>query len=324
MKRPFILIVDDVLANLDLVEAYLSSIDCEAVRASDGIEALALAAAVDLVLLDVGLPGMNGVEVCRRIKASPATALTPVVMITAFDALEDRVRALEAGADDYLTKPVQRTELVARVRSLLRYRAVVDRLDAAEQVVFAFARAVEARDPGTDQHTNRVASNALALAGLMGLDAEAQVEVFQGATLHDIGKIGVPDSVLLKPGPLLGEEMETMRQHSAIGEDIVRPLRSTTGLRAIIRHHHEHFDGGGYPDGLSGEAIPLAARIVAVTDAFDAMTMDRPYRHGLQPHVALATLRQGAGTQWDPRVVDTFLRLLSQRGQPVGDPLAAG
>jgi putative two-component system response regulator len=272
------------------------------VAVSLALEAIEVAAP-DLVLLDVQMPGMDGYTVCRRIKANPALRLVPVVMITALDRADDRIQALEAGADDFMSKPVERLELVARVRSALRLKTVYDRLDSAEQVIFSLAAAVEAKDTYTQRHTNRVAESARFLGLRMGLSEEDLDALYRGGIIHDIGKIGVPDAVLLKPGPLDANELVLMRAHPEIGENIVRPLHTGSDLLPIVRHHHEAFDGHGYPDRLRGTAIPLLARIVAVCDAFDALTNDRPYRPRLSEREALAILTGGAGRQWDPNIV---------------------
>jgi cyclic di-GMP phosphodiesterase len=302
--------VDDGEANRQLMEAYLVDIDCRVRTAEDGPTALSLIAddAPDLVLLDVQMPGMDGYEVCRRIKARPNGRLMPVVMITALDRTDDRVKALESGADDFMSKPVERVELVARVRSALRLKAVYDTLDSAEQVIFALAAAVEAKDPYTESHTRRVAESARHIGMRMGLPEPALDALYRGGIIHDIGKIGVPDAVLLKPGPLDREELVRMQTHALIGETIVKPLRSATNLLPIIRNHHEHFEGGGYPDGLSGERIPRLARIVSICDAFDALVSDRPYRLRRPVGVAVDILMQGAGPQWDPELVALFVR----------------
>jgi cyclic di-GMP phosphodiesterase len=307
---PVVLVVDDGEANRQLMEAYLVDIDCLVRTAEDGPTALSLIAddPPDLVLLDVQMPGMDGYEVCRRIKAEPKGRLMPVVMITALERTDDRVKALESGADDFMSKPVERVELVARVRSALRLKAVYDTLDSAEQVIFALAAAVEAKDPYTDSHTRRVAESARHIGMRMGLPEPALDALYRGGIIHDIGKIGVPDAVLLKPGPLDREELERMQAHALIGESIVKPLRSATNLLPIIRNHHEHFAGGGYPDGLSGERIPRLARIVSICDAFDALVSDRPYRLRRPVGVAVDILMQGAGPQWDPEMVALFVR----------------
>ena len=307
-RTPVVLVVDDGAANRELIEACLADVDCHVRTAADGPSALQAiqASPPDLVLLDVQMPGIDGYEVCRRIKSSARSRLLPVVMITSLDRTADRVRALESGADDYMTKPVDRIELVARVRSALRLKTVYDSLDSAEQVIFALAAAVEAKDPFTEAHTQRVAETARKIGCRMGLGASDLDALYRGGLIHDIGKIGVPDAILLKPGPLDAHQLATMRQHPVIGETIVAPLRSSAGLLPIIRNHHERYDGTGYPDRLGGSNIPRLARIVAVCDAFDALVNDRPYRSRKAPEEALAILRAGASRQWDPEVVALF------------------
>ena len=310
---PLVLVVDDGEINRALVEAFLSDLDCRLRSAEDGPSALAAIdkETPDLVLLDVQMPGMDGYEVCRRIKAGPRGRLLPVVMLTALDNSNDRVLALEAGADDFMSKPVDRVELVARVRSALRLKAVYDTLDSAEQVIFSLAAAVEAKDKYTEKHTHRVAETARHVGMKLGLPERALDALYRGGIIHDIGKIGVPDAILLKPGPLAGDEIRIMRAHTTIGESIVRPLRSGANLLPIIRNHHERFDGNGYPDGLAGRAIPRLARIVAVCDSYDALVTDRPYRKARSVDEAIATLADGAGKQWDPEVVEVLVGELS-------------
>jgi putative two-component system response regulator len=304
-REPAVLVVDDSAPNRELIKACLQGVECEVRMAEDGRDALdaVQTSTPDLVLLDVQMPGMNGYEVCERIKASDKGRLLPVVMITALDHTTDRVRALASGADDYMTKPVDRIELVARVRSALRLKRVYDSLSSAEQVIYALAAAVEAKDPYTEAHTQRVAEAARRIGERLGLPEEEVEALYRGGIIHDIGKIGVPDHILLKPGELDPEEQMRMHLHPIIGENIVSPLQSSSDLLPMIRHHHEHFDGSGYPDRLSGERIPLLARIVSVCDAYDAMTSDRPYRQRRSREQALSILRGGAGRQWDPQLV---------------------
>jgi putative two-component system response regulator len=313
-RQPIVLVVDDHPLNLELIEGCLADVDCRVITATDGIEALELVKKdpPDLVLLDVMMPRMDGYEVCQRLKASPEGKLLPVVMVTALGQIADRVRGLEVGADDFIVKPIERVELVARVRSLLRVKQLYDRLDDAQRTIFALARAVEAKDSALESHTERVGMNARRIGEALGLGDDTLDDLLWGGVIHDIGKIGTPDSILLKPGPLTGDEFEIMKQHVFIGEEIARPLRSAHDLLPIIRNHHERIDGNGYPDGLAGEDIPLGARIVAICDAFDAMISDRPYRKGLTHADALATLTAGAGTQWDARLVGIFHTLVSE------------
>ncbi|HKV88356.1 MAG TPA: HD domain-containing phosphohydrolase [Candidatus Dormibacteraeota bacterium] len=317
-RTPVVLVVDDGAANRDLIEACLAGVECEVRTAEDGPSALRAiqAASPDLVLLDVQMPVMDGYEVCRRIKASPKCRLLPVVMITSLNRTEDRILALDSGADDYMSKPVDRVELVARVRSALRLKRLYDTLDSAERVIFALAAAVEAKDPYTEAHTTRVAEAARRVGHRLGVAGSDLDVLYRGGIIHDIGKIGVPDAILLKPGRLDPDELARMQAHAVIGEGIVAPLESGAELLPIIRHHHERFDGSGYPDRLAGSDIPFLARIVAVCDAYDAMTSDRPYRERRTHEEAAAVLSDGAGRQWDPDVVHLFLGdLPSIRGE---------
>jgi putative two-component system response regulator len=312
-RMPKVLVVDDGAANRELIEACLAGVDCEVRLAEDGPSALKAieTAPPDLVLLDVQMPGMDGYTVCQRIKSDPKLRLVPVVMITALNQTDDRVKALESGADDFMSKPVQRVELVARVRSALRLKSVYDRLDSAEHVIFALAAAVEAKDAHTERHTNRVAESARHIGLRMGLPEVELDALYRGGMIHDIGKIGVDDAILRKPGPLDADELVKMRAHPVIGTRIVRPLRSGVDILPIIRHHHEWFDGRGYPDGLREHEIPLHARIVAVCDAFDSLVNDRPYRPRRSVDEAIRILGGGAGRQWDPRIVSLFVSELS-------------
>jgi putative two-component system response regulator len=304
--KPVVLVVDDGAANRELIRSYLDQIDCEVREAADGATALASIeiSAPDLVLLDVRMPKMDGYEVCRRIKAAPQGRLLPVVMITGLSQTTHRIMALEAGADDFMAKPVEGAELIARVRSALRLKELYNRLDGAEHVIFSLATAVEAKDAFTERHTQRVGETARLIGQRFGLPDPVLDNLYRGGMVHDIGKIGVSDSILHKPGPLDPVEWPQMQAHVAIGESIVRPLRSTSELLPIIRHHHERFDGHGYPDGLRAREIPRAARIVSVCDAFDALVNDRPYRTRRSTEEAIAVLRAGAGTQWDPETVE--------------------
>src|ERR1700716_1130177 len=308
-RSPVVLIVDDSRAIRSVIEVCLTGIDCELRFAQDGPRALAMIQedAPDLVRLDVQMPGMDGYQVSQRIRANPRFRLLPVVMITARSHTEDRVKALERGADDFMTKPFERAELVARVRSSLRLKSLYNTLDSAEQVIFALAAAVEAKDSLTERHTRRVAESARHLGMRLGLSDAAQDALYRGGIIHDIGKIGVSESILLKCGPLDMGEQQRMQEHPDIGANIIAPLHTGSSLQPIIRHHHERFDGSGYPDGLRGVKIPLLARIISICDAFDALINDRPYRSGVSVDNAVATLRAGAGTRWAPELVELFI-----------------
>src|SRR5437588_4150414 len=311
-RRPIVLVVDDVAANRELLEGHLDELGYDVRQARDGVEALDEVAAEepDLILLDIDMPGLDGITVCERLKAHATRRLIPVVILTASNDKATRLRGIAAGADDYLSKPFDAKELLVRTSVLLRDRALNKRLDATEGVLFALARAVEARDRHTIHHAERVGRYAEAIGGAKGLAEEDRGLLYQGGVLHDLGKTAIPDAILLKPGPLTGEEFTVMKTHSIEGERICLSLRSVSHYLPIIRHHHERIDGAGYPDHLVGRDIPLQARIASISDGWDAMVSDRPYRAGLGEDEALRRLRQGAGTQWDATLAHTFIDLV--------------
>ena len=311
-RTPIVLVVDDVPANRELLEGHLDDLGYDVRQARDGVEALEAVAAEepDLVLLDIDMPRLDGISVCERLKSHPTRRLIPIVILTASNDRGTRLRGIAAGADDFLSKPFDAKELLVRARVLLRQRALNLRLDATEGVLFALARAVEARDRYTIHHAERVGRFAQQVGKLLGLGEEDETILYQGGVLHDLGKIAVADAILLKPGPLNDEERALMRVHSVEGERICLSLRSVAHYLPIIRHHHERMDGEGYPDRLRGDDIPLGARIVAGADAWDAMTSDRPYRAGMPRDQALQELNRGAGTQWDADVTRALIHLV--------------
>lgn len=311
---------EDDAANRQLLRILLERAGYVVVEAIDGHAALACVAALppDLVLLDVQLPGLDGFEVTRRLRARPDTALIPVILVTGLGATSDRIAGLDAGASDFLAKPYDQGELLARVRAALRTKAAIDRLEDAQAVLVALANAVEAKDPSTEHHCNRLAGLALGLARLLAVDDDMAEAIGYGAALHDVGKIGIPEVILRKPGPLSEEEWVQMRRHSAIGAAIVAPLRLGRIVGPIVRAHHERWDGGGYPDGLRREEIPVGARIIAVVDAYDAMTHDRPYRRGRAPEEALGELQRERGRQFDPELVELLVREADHLGVGAG------
>ncbi|GAC1615805.1 MAG: response regulator [Candidatus Dormibacteraceae bacterium] len=313
------MVVDDHPLNVELIEACLVDVDCRVISATSGPAALELMSSdpPDLVLLDVMMPGMDGYEVCERIKRSPEGVLVPVVMVTALGQIADRVRGLDAGADDFIVKPIERIELVARVRSLFRVKQLHLELEGAQRTVFALARAVAARQPDGEGRGERVGMLARDLGKAAGLRGSALDGLLWGGALRDIGNIAVPDSILLKAGTLGESETAVMRSHVSVGVEIARPLGAAPELLPIIRHHHERWDGNGYPDGLAGESIPLPARIVAICDAYDALLGERPHRPARTAAEAVAILRAGAGSQWDPSLVERFIHLI---GEPAAEP----
>ncbi len=303
-----VLVVDDEELNRKLLRELLTSRGFRVEEAADGEEALRKVQQIspDLLLLDVMMPRVNGLRACRELKQDPRTQLIPVVLLTALSAVDDRIAGIEAGADDFLTKPFHQAELLARVRSLVRMKQLTDQLERTENILFTMAAAVEAKDPYTEGHLRRLEAYAAQTSVAFGLSGHLATVVRYGALLHDIGKIGVPDAILHKPGSLTSKEFEIVKQHPAFGERICRPLRFGAEVGPIVRSHHERWDGAGYPDGLAGDAIPLGGRIVAIADAFDAMTTDRPYHRAIPVASAIDELRQGAGAQWDPHLVECF------------------
>jgi len=312
MKKP-VLIVDDDEDQRTVMGLLLGRQGHEVITAENGEVALEKVRREDpgLVLLDVNMPGINGFEVCRRIKSNPATRLTPVVLVTTLSAIQDRVRGIEAGADDFLSKPVDPSELLARTRSLLNFKEYVDELERAEAVLFSLARSIEARDAYTGEHCERLARYSVQLGERIGLPEEQLTALRRGGVLHDIGKVAVPDAILLKPNPLTKEETEIMKQHTIVGERICSPLKSLRLVLPIIRHHHEKLDGSGYPDGLKGEGIPLTARVLQTVDVYDALTTPRPYNRGaVSRERALEIMEEGVKKGWwDPNLFGEFLHI---------------
>ena len=309
MKPAVILVADDEALNRKVLRELLTSKGFHVEEAVDGEAAVAKTRETmpELVLLDVQMPRLDGFEVCRILKQDESTQFIPIILITALSSVEDRVAGIEAGADEFLSKPFYQAELLARVRSLIRLKQLTEQLERTENILFTLAAAVEAKDPYTEGHLRRLEKFAGETAAALGLSHRQTTIIRYGALLHDIGKIGVPDAILNKPGPLTPEEVEIIQQHPAFGERICRPLRDGAEIGPIVRGHHERWDGAGYPDHLVGEAIPLGSRIIAVADAFDAMTTDRPYRKALTLKEAWETLRQGAGSQWDRTVIEAFM-----------------
>ena len=308
-----VLVVDDVEANRNLVSALLTRDGHRVRMANDGRAALdsALNDHPDLVLMDVMMPHIDGFEVCRALKQNPATRLVPIVLVTALNNSEDRIRGIEAGADDFVSKPFNAHELRARVRSLIRIKRYTDDLDSAESVIVSLALTIEARDAYTEGHCQRLAVYATTLGRALGLGEDDVAALRRGGFLHDVGKIGVPDAVLLKPGPLTPAEYEMVKQHTIIGDRLCGELRSLKRVRPIVRHHHERIDGSGYPDGLQGDDVPLLAQIMGVVDVYDALTTARPYKPALSSGPACQELAGEAARGWRrSNVVATFVGLV--------------
>ena len=348
-NRSKILIVDDEDRNLRLLNAMLAPLGHEIILAQDGIQAIEKSKkyAPDLILLDVMMPHMNGFEVIQALKNDVNLSLIPIVIVTALQDVDARVRAFEVGADDFLSKPIERIELLARVTSLLKVKAYNDHMlryqetleadvemktsqfqkaceetkNASLETIMHLSRAAEYKDEGTGDHIYRVSQFASEIATTFGLDADMVEIITYASPMHDIGKIGIPENILLKPGKLDPQEWETMKQHTIIGGRILEgsKVKYLQYAEVIALTHHERWDGKGYPRGLAGDAIPLEGRITTLADVFDALTSERPYRKALSIQQAFQILREGKGTQFDPQIVELFFsikeKILEIRGQ---------
>jgi putative two-component system response regulator len=343
-----ILVVDDVEQNLALLGGLVRSLGYEVETARDGLEALAkLALEVDLVLLDVMMPGLDGYEVARRVRADPRTADLPIILVTVLDSREDRVKAIQAGASDFIAKPVDKTELLVRISSQLRLKEAQDALkrsqagleeqvasrteelrrtcevaaDANRRTYFAhvdtirrLVLAAELKDRDTARHILRISRYSVVLARALHMSPGETEVLGHAVTMHDVGKIGIPDAILFKRGPLDEEEKKVMESHTLIGSRILSdsPSELMQQGQVVALSHHERWDGTGYPRRLRGEQIPLAGRICAVVDVFDAMTTTRPYRAAFSLEEALETMRRGRGAHFDPRLLDLFMGRLDE------------
>jgi putative two-component system response regulator len=314
-----VLVVDDVDGNVRLAASVLEPQGYVVSSASDGQSALEEIhrAQPDLILLDVMMPGLDGFETCRLLKDNPDTRLIPVVLVTALREPHDRIHGLEAGADDFISKPFNAHELRARVQSLVRLKRFTDDLDSADAMILSLALTIEARDVSTDGHCQRLAAYACAVGARLGLSECDLITLRRGGFLHDIGKVGIPDAVLLKRGPLSPDEYTLMQSHTLIGDRLCSELRSLRAVRPIVRSHHERIDGSGYPDALEGDAVPLLAQIIGIVDVYDAMTTDRPYRTPTTPEAACEELLREAQRNKHRRdLVDAFVSLVRNRELP--------
>lgn len=314
---PFrVLIVDDDSIHRALEKEILQPPKYAVTEASSGAEALQLLASqsYDAVLLDKRMPGMDGDEVCRRIRSELKLELLPVIMVTGDSGSIELSGSLHAGANDFIGKPYLPQELIARLDCAVNRKRLTDQLDSAESMLFALARMVEAKDTNTGNHCSRLAHISVVLGLALGLSSEHLMALRRGGIMHDIGKLGIPDSILLKPGKLTEEEWLIMRQHPEIGARLVKDLKSMRLTLPIIRHHHERWDGTGYPDGLVGKEIPLLARIFQIADIYDALTNERPYKSALSREQVIQILEEEANMGWrDPDLTSVFISILRQR-----------
>jgi putative two-component system response regulator len=313
-----ILVVDDQPSIAGLMRQLLSMRGYEVTTASnaDQAEAEVRRQPPDLIISDVMMPGRSGYEFCRSMKNDPATRLIPFVLITGLSDSSDKVRGIEAGADDFLNKPVLAEELIARVKSLLRLKEFTDELETADSVLCTLGLIVEGRDPYTEGHCERLATHAVELGRHLGMDEDALVALRRGGFLHDLGKIAVPDEILKKGANLTPAEWAIMKLHPITGENICKPLHSLHLVLPIIRHHHEHTDGSGYPDGLRGSEIPILPRVLQVVDVYDALTTARPYKPALTHEQSAQTMRDEARRGlWDEGLVADYFSMLELKRQ---------
>ena len=314
-QRPRLLLVDDEPTNLQVLRHVLQA-DYRLLFATDGARALQVAREQlpQLILLDIMMPGMDGYAVCRALKADPATAGIPVIFITALNDSQDETAGFDVGGVDYLTKPVSPPVVRARVRTHLSLVRMDELRETRLQIVQRLGRAAEYKDNETGMHVIRMSHFAQLLALAAGHSPAWAEDLLNAAPMHDVGKIGIPDAVLRKPGPLDADEWATMRRHPEIGAEIIgeHPSGVLQLAREIALAHHEKWDGSGYPRGLAGEAIPLSARIVAIADVFDALTTRRPYKEPWPVQDALDHITAQAGKHFDPALVALFAPLLPQ------------
>ena len=310
---PKVLVVDDHPASRMTAVALLGMEGYEVIEADSGsiVVEIVTQRQPDLILLDVMMPGMDGFEVCQLLKQDEQTRLIPVIFITALNDRRSRIRGIEVGADDFLTKPFDRVELAARVKSLVRQKRLNEDLDHAEQVLFSIAMSIESRDPNTGNHCERLVKLGQLFGEYLNLSRYQIRDLMWGGYLHDIGKVGIPDAVLLKKDQLTAKDWEVMKQHVLIGEKICQPLRSMRGVIPIIRHHHERWDGSGYPDALKGDDIPYLAQVFQLIDIYDALSSERPYKIAFTTEEALSVMLEEANSGWrNPKLMQQFAEFI--------------
>jgi putative two-component system response regulator len=308
-----VMLVDDDPVSLSIMEGVCTLAGFQVTSTTDNLEVVDSAVSLepDVIVMDVMMPGLNGFEICRMIKDNPDTALIPVILATALNGRDNQLRGIEAGCDDFLTKPLDRVAMVARVKSLARVHKLTQNLDNAEKVLESLARSVEAKDGTTGDHCTRLTKMGSSFGAWLGLSAPEIRALERAGVLHDIGKIGIPDRVLLKPGKLDADEWKIMKTHTVIGAELLAPLRTMARVVPIVRNHHERWDGGGYPDGLKGEDIPRLARLFSIVDAFDALTNARPYKPAFSLEKTMSIFEsERADGKWDPTSLDQFLSFL--------------
>jgi putative two-component system response regulator len=328
-----ILIVDDEYAGRETLQSILEGEGYQLEMAENGLQAIEKAKQLlpDVILLDVMMPGMTGFEVCERIRNDPEIAEIPIIVLTALDDRESLLTALKAGADDFISKPFDRYELRARllgITRLNRYQKLLQErlklqeanaqlLAAYEATIEGWSHAMDLRDRETDGHSRRVAEWTVKMAKRFGMSEEQIMHLRRGALLHDMGKIGIPDPILHKTGKLSAEEWTTMRRHPQLAYDMLFRVEYLRPALDIPYCHHEKWDGTGYPRELKGEEIPIAARLFAIVDVWDALTSDRPYRPAWKNEQALAYIREQSGKHFDPQVVELFFQVFHESFSPI-------
>jgi len=318
-QAPTILIVDDVDLNRHLLKAMLKASSYRILEAKRPSVALGILSQekVDLIVVDLVMPEMSGPDFCRLLKADRKTQLIPILMATGVQGTENELAGIDSGAEEFLVKPLRPALVRARIRAMLRNKALIDSLEEAEAILFALAQSVEHRDKYTGLHCERLATYSISLGRALGLPRNDLLALYRGGYLHDIGKISTPDAILFKRGLLTDEEWEIMRLHTIRGEEICRPMKSLAPVLPIIRSHHERWDGSGYPDGMSGEEIPLLARILQVADIYDALTTARPYKPAFSHEHALEIMLEEVRRGWrDPELVPLFAQVTERGGDP--------
>lgn len=320
-----VLVVDDHEPTLMGLRDLLSQANftVRATTRSDEAIGFAIEELPDAVLLDVMMPKVSGLDICAHLKQHPSTRLIPVVLMTGAHDRDVRIRGLALGADEILAKPLDIEELRIRMRSLVQMKRLTDDLESAEHLFQSMARFIEARDPSTEGHCERLARYATMIGARLRLEPAELDALYRGGFLHDVGKIAIPDRVLLKKGRLTARERTLMQTHPIVGDELCRTIRSLDDVRPIVRHHHERLDGRGYPDGVGGDEIPILAQIVTIVDVFDALTSDRPYRIALSAARALAVMRREArGGAYSRELLECFadaMRTSRPSGVTTGD-----
>lgn len=313
---PVILVVDDLPANIDLLEAIFVKEGFTVHCANGAVGAMKIIEKqhVDLAVVDVMMPGIDGFALCSMLKQKAGKQFFPVILLTALSDRNSRIKGLEAGADDFISKPFDTLELILKIRSLIKLKTLQEELDHSENIILTLAVAMEARDPYTKGHSTRVSKLSMEFSAFLGLSEREREEMKKAGILHDIGKICLSQSILRKPGPLSKEEQELIKTHALLGEDLCRPLVSMRRILPAIRHHHERWDGTGFPDRLAGEDIPIMARILSIVDSFDAMVSVRPYRDQRSVQSALDMMEEERyNGQWDAELLGYFLDMMCPR-----------